>query len=95
MNSDDSPGQVEGVRQADASDAVQAPGRADAQGRTAGRRLDQGLRQFLAAPLQEARLQELPEHLPAIFHSPSLQYSVIEQLSSFSFIHFFFLSKYS
>ena len=75
--SDDSPGQAEGVRQADAGHAVETPGRADAQGGPAGRRPHQGLYQLVAAPFQEARQQELSEHLPALLHPPSLQYSVL------------------
>lgn len=74
--SHDSLGQDQAVRQAIASDAVQAPGRPDAEGGPTGRRSDQGLCQLVAAPLQEAGQQELPEHLPALVHASFVQYSV-------------------
>ena len=79
-DSHDAPGQAEGLRQADAGHALEAPGRADAQGGPARRRPHQGLHQLVAAPLQEARQQKLPKHLPALVHAPSLQHPVSRAL---------------
>ena len=54
----------------------QALGGAAAQGRPARRRPHQGLQQLAAPPLQEAELEELPEHLPAVSHPALIKHSV-------------------
>jgi len=66
---------VQAVEQAGARLSLQARDRADAQGRAARLGPDQGLHQLAAAPLQEARLQELQQHLSALADPPPLQHS--------------------
>lgn len=61
--------------QTDSRDGEQTPGGPAAQGRPAPCPSDPRLRPESAAPVQEARQQELPEHLSAIGDSPPEQHS--------------------
>lgn len=73
--SDHAHGQAQGIRQEHQGDAEQTPVGADAQGGPAGRRPDQGLQPKPVAQVQEARLQELPEHLPAVVDAAPQQHT--------------------
>jgi hypothetical protein len=75
----DAHGQTEGVGQEHQGGPIKALDGADAEGGAAGRRADQGLHQLPPAPLQEAQLQEPPQHLPPLSHTPPLQHSVSGQ----------------
>jgi len=62
------------VGQTDPSDAEQAHQRPAAQGGSARRRPDEGLHDVQPAPVQEARLQELLQHLPAVLYPSPVQH---------------------
>ena len=63
-------------RQGHACDFIQTHHRAAAQRGPRGPGPDQGLQQLTAAPLQEARLQKLLQHLPTLGNTPPLQHTV-------------------
>lgn len=76
LPSHEPPQRAQAAREAGAHHAVQAPERAAAPRGPRGPGPHQGLWQLPPAPLQEARLQELPEHLPALGHPAPLQHPV-------------------
>ena len=64
------------VREGGARHALQAQQCAATAGGARGPGADQGLQQLPAAPLQEARLQELLQHLPPVLHLAPVQHPV-------------------
>lgn len=77
-HSDEPPERPASARQRDPGDVLQAPGGAAASrgGGPGGAGADSGLLRLGPPPLQEARLQELQQHLPAVGHAAPLQHPV-------------------
>lgn len=64
------------VRQVHTGDAVQVSDGPVAQRRATGLRAHEGLHVVAAAPVQEAGIEKLSEHISTVVHAPSVEHTV-------------------